>query len=157
MVRGGESLGVTYDEVYVVRLKHPAAPDEKSRFSLRGKSDHRVDSVFKVRPQFHKRIDTLFHPEADFDNGLSDSKLQLYALVFYREGSAVLSVSPNLVGGDLYASDKKGFDPRTLSLDQRNEFLELVFITLAISDQVAELPQSKPKPKKDRPKERQRK
>lgn len=41
-LRGEEALGVAYDEVYVVRLKYPKALEEKSWFSLRGKSNHRV-------------------------------------------------------------------------------------------------------------------
>lgn len=132
---GGEALGTKYDEVWVARLKHPEGSSGK-HFVPENPTDfaRSVESAAKVRDIYHKRIDTLFRKDGDFDNGSADIRLQLYSLVFYRRGKIVLIISPNILGGDLYASDKVDkFDPRSLSAEQMNEFLSLAHLTMALS------------------------
>ena len=128
----GEALGITYDEVYLVQLKHPDATRKMAViFDAAGKPTSMVAGAYKIRGDEHRHIDALFSPKADFDNGKADSRLMLYSLVFYKGGKAVLTISPNLTGGDLYASDKVGYDPRSLSPKQREAFTNIVYDCLA--------------------------
>jgi hypothetical protein len=137
----GEALGVGYDEVYVVRLKHPETSRMKAViFQADGKPSAMVESAFQVPSGTHKQIDALFERKADFDHGKADSRLQLYSLVFYKGGKAVLTITPNLTGGDLYASDVEGYDPRSLSSKQRGEFMDIIFRSLASLKESTNLP-----------------
>lgn len=137
----GEALGIGYEEVYLVRLKHPEASKKKAEiFREDGKPTPMVEGAFKVPSGVHEQIDGLFQRKADFNHGKADSRLQLYSLVFYKGGKSVLTITPNLAGGDLYASDVKGYDPRSLSSTQRGEFMDIVFRSLANLIEGTELP-----------------
>ena len=140
----GEALGVKYDELYIARLKHPQKSLKKdNRLLLSDDFAKQVLSSYKVKDRLHTRFDKLFSISNSYDNGLGDSRLQLYALLFYKDGKPVLSIAPNLTGGDLYATDKKGYSSRSLSSKQRSQFLDLVFICLSMGDKSTTLPNQK--------------
>jgi hypothetical protein len=137
----GESLGIAYDDVYLVRLKHPEASKKKAViFRADGKPSSIVESAYKMHRGSHKKVDALFDAKANFDHGKADSRLQLYSLIFYKDGKSVLTVSPNLTGGDLYASDVNGYDPRSFSTKQKGEFMNIVFRCLGSLKESIELP-----------------
>ena len=137
----GEALGIKYDDVYLVRLKHPEASKKKAViFGGDGKPSSMVESAYQVSPRDHEKIDALFDAKANFDHGKGDSRLQLYSLVFYKDGKSALTISPNLTGGDLYASDVDGFDPRSISMKQREQFMNIVFRCLGRLKESVELP-----------------
>ena len=103
-----EALGISYDEVYIARLKHPRQALKKdNRILLNSNLSKEVISSFKIKKRFHQKIDLLFNKKSNFNNGLGDSRIQLYALIFYKDEKPVLSIAPNLTGGDLYATDQK--------------------------------------------------
>jgi len=101
-------------------------------------------SAHPLKKRFYERVDKLFSMDANFDHGSADSRVQLLALAFYKGDKCVLTVSPNLTGGDIYASNKKGYDPRTLSERQKNEFLQVVYLSMMFGDGPVEI-----KPPKD--------
>ena len=129
-----EALGIPYEEVLVVRLKYPVQFKGKVTFAELERSKDRIDSTVRIRARYHARINRLFAVDADFGNGLTDIRLQLYCLVFLMEGKPVLVVSPNILGGDLNATDRlDDYDPRSLSENQRKEFLALCHLSLALA------------------------
>ncbi|MBK1831189.1 hypothetical protein JIN77_10655 [Verrucomicrobiaceae bacterium R5-34] len=137
----GEALGIKYDDVYLVRLKHPQASKKKAViFNDDGKPSSMVEGAYKMQRSAHKKVETLFDAQADFNHGKADSRLQLYSLVFYRDGKSVLIISPNLTGGDLYASDVNGYDPRSFSTKQRGEFMNIVLRCLGNLQESTDLP-----------------
>lgn len=142
----GKALGVDYDTVYLVQLHHPDASrgNKLALFTPEGRPSRFVHAAYAIHPRVHARIDKLFDENADFDNGLADSRLQLYSLVFYKDRKVVLSISPNLGGGDLYASIGPEFDPRSLSRDQQTLFMDIVFFSLSDLNPSVPLPPSRP-------------
>lgn len=135
-LRAGQALGISYDAVWVARLDYPNGM--KGKYSAVDKKFEPTDFVKdarKVRKVFHDEIDRLFPLEGDYNNGMSDALLQMYSLVFYKSGKIVLAITPNLVGGNLYATDKgeEERDVRSLSREQRDKFMELIYMVLATS------------------------
>lgn len=140
-----EALGVKYDDIVVLRLKQPETMKKKSPKLFPNEDFSRyVFSAHPLKKSFYERVDKLFAKDANFDNGSSDSRVQLFALAFYKGDRCVLTISPNLTGGDIYASDKKGYDPRTLSKRQKDEFLQIVYLSMMFGDDPVEF-----KPAKD--------
>jgi hypothetical protein len=140
----GEALGVKYDDILVLRLKQPEIMKKKSSRLIPSEDFSRyVLSAHPLKKRFHERVDKLFSKDANFDNGSSDSRVQLFALAFYEGDKCVLTVSPNLTGGDIYASDKKGYDPRTFSERQKDEFLQIVYLSMMFGDAPIELKTAK--------------
>lgn len=131
----GEALGIKYDKVVVVRLKQPEIMKKKSPKLLPSEDFTKyVVSAHQLKDRFHERVDKLFSKKSNFDNGSSDSRVQLFSLAFYKGGRCVLTISPNLTGGDIYATDKKGFTLRTLSEEQKDQFLQIVYLSMMFGD-----------------------
>ncbi|NWK57806.1 hypothetical protein HW115_19460 [Verrucomicrobiaceae bacterium N1E253] len=140
----GEALGVKYDELYLVRLKNSSkVVSHHDFFTAEGKPSPIVLESLKVNSRWHKKVDTLFHSDQDFDNGNNDCLLQLFSFVFYNEGKIVMSITPNLLGSDLYVSDRKIDDFRSFSEKQMKEFLEVVFLSIRRQAERAVLPINK--------------
>lgn len=136
----GEALGIKYDKVLIFRLKQPEVMKKKSPKLLPTENFSKfVISAHQLKERFHGRVDKLFSIESNFDNGSADSKLQLFSLAFYKEDKCVLIVSPNLTGGDIYASNKKGLTMRSLSKKQRDQFLEIVYLSMMFGDDPVDL------------------
>ena len=131
----GEVLGIKYDQLYLVRLKasHKKV-NHKDLLVVDGKQPKVALEAFKVDEAWSKRIDKIFPEDGDYDHGLADSRMQLFSLVFYREGNVVLSISPNLLGSDLYASNRKGYD--SLSAKQMDKFIQTVLFIMSRCDKV---------------------
>ncbi len=142
----GEALGVKYDEIVVLRLKQPEMMKKKSPRLIPNEDFSRyVLSAHRLEKRFHERADKLFSKDANFDNGSADSRVQLFALAFYKDDQCVLTISPNLTGGDIYASGDKGDDPRTLSEQQKDKFLQIVYLSMISGDAAVELGVNKDK------------
>jgi len=139
-VMAGEALGIKYDKILVLRLKQPEIMKKKSPKLLPNEDfmDYAV-SAHQLKDRFHERVDKLFSKKSNFDNGSSDSKVQLFSLAFYKGDICVLTISPNLTGGDIYATDKKGFTLRTLSKEQKDQFLQVVYLSMMFGDEPVDL------------------
>jgi len=125
----GEALGVKYDQLYLVRLKASHKKVDHQDLLIVGDKQPKIAlETFKVTEQWSKRIDEIFSKDANYDNGTADSRMQLYSLVFYKEGKVVLSISPNLLGSDLYASNRKGY--YSISSKQKDDFLQTLFFIM---------------------------
>ena len=141
---GSEALGKKYDTLYLVRLKDtPKIVSHLDFFTEKGKQSEIVLESLLVKERWHKPVDKLFDSRADFDNGNNDSRLQLFSLVFYNKGKIVMSITPNLLGCDLYVSDRKIGDDRSFSESQMKAFLEIAFLSIRRGSESKPLPVNK--------------
>jgi hypothetical protein len=130
----GSAFEVNYDKVFIYRLSHPQkisgliSVDDFSK----NKNDIFLDKS-SVSSKLFKKIDRLFANPKKFNNGLNDINLQVYSMVFLRNGQVVLTITPNVLGNDLYISKKLpvDFEP-SLSKKQLSEFLDICFLSYAL-------------------------
>ena len=81
-----------------------------------------------------KRVAKLLSKKS-YDNGKGDVKLQLFSFIFLKDGNVTLTITPNILGGDLYSTDTNtSFDPRSFSAEQKNEFLMICYLAFATKE-----------------------
>ena len=128
-----ESFGVKYDALKLAKLKHPLEGTGKDLLPLGGDLENAIEYSVVIDSRLFRRVDKLFDKSGNFDNGRADVSYQAFALVFFNDGKVVLTVAPNVLGGDVYSTDNPDkSDPRSFSKDQLAEFLKICFEALSL-------------------------
>jgi hypothetical protein len=131
-----EVFGVDYDEVWVSKLNHPLQKSGKEAVLDKKKKLKKlvIDSSVKLDAPLTKRVAKLLSKKS-YDNGKGDVKLQLFSFIFLKDGNVTLTITPNILGGDLYSTDTNtSFDPRSFSAEQKNEFLMICYLAFATKE-----------------------
>jgi hypothetical protein len=94
---------IEYDTVYFVLHRFPQKEYDEPLFTIDGKPNPKViqtskEITYEVDLDMVKNL--LNNPE-NFCGGLIECNLNLYSLVFYKNNSAIMLITPNLAGGDL--------------------------------------------------------
>ena len=152
---GDVGIGLKYDEAYLTMLKVDAPVGGKEvLFSKERKLYPNFYQVRKLSESQCKSFEKFTEQwKGDKDNGLADSRLQKYALVFYHQKKVVLTIAPNLTGSDMYVqafeNDGKSFDG-SMNGKQWKAFHYLVYTVYSLSPDkdIGSLPYYKVEPKR---------